>query len=261
MLRTQQVSKMSPNISMKYRVAAIQLTAVLAVSVFLFLANRIYPFLPSPLSVLRSGIDLLSSKDLYWHLGITFYEALSGLLIAAVMGIGIGVSAGASRGATDFLTPIILAIYSVPKIIFLPVLLIVFGTGLPPKIANATLHALFPILLNSLVGMREVNPFHMKVAQSMLASRFHVVSKVILPSMVLPVFAGVRLGLGLSIMGALLAELFEAKAGVGYFVNQFYSKGLIAEVIAIVIVVFVLILSINAAMQRIESRLNRWRSP
>ncbi|MEA2991082.1 MAG: NitT/TauT family transport system permease protein [Alphaproteobacteria bacterium] len=240
---------------------AIQAATVVAVTALLSLGHQVYSFLPSPISVLWSGIDLLSNKSFYGHLGVTFYESLSGLLIAAVMGIAIGVSAGASRGATEFLTPIILAIYSVPKIVFLPVLLIVFGTGIPPKIANAALHALFPILLNSLVGMREVNPFHMKVAQSMLASRFHVVSKVILPSMVLPVFAGVKLGLGLSIMGALLAELFEARAGVGYLVTQYYSKGNISEMIAIVVVVFMLILIINAVMQQIESHLSRWRSP
>jgi NitT/TauT family transport system permease protein len=247
--------------SARHQVWAIQLTAVLAAAGLLSLAHQLYPFLPSPIAVLGSGMDLLSNKSFYGHLSVTLYESLSGLLIAAVMGIAIGVSAGASRGATEFLTPIILAIYSVPKIVFLPVLLIAFGTGIPPKIANATLHALFPILLNSLVGMREVNPFHMKVAQSMQASRFHIVSKVILPSMVLPVFAGIKLGLGLSIMGALLAELFEARAGVGYLVTQYYSRGNISEMVAIVVVVFVLILIINAGMQQVEARLSRWRSP
>jgi ABC-type nitrate/sulfonate/bicarbonate transport system permease component len=252
---------MSSVISARHQVLAIQVATVLAAAGLLSLAHQVYPFLPSPNSVLWSGLDLLSSQSFYGHLSVTFYESLSGLLIAAVMGIAIGVSAGASRGATEFLTPIVMAIYSVPKIVFLPVLLIVFGTGLPPKIANATMHALFPILLNSLVGMREVNPFHTKVARSMLASRFHIVSKVILPSMVLPVFAGVKLGLGLSIMGALLAELFESRAGVGYLVTQYYSRGLISEMIAIVVVVFILILIINAGMQQVESRLSRWRLP
>jgi ABC-type nitrate/sulfonate/bicarbonate transport system permease component len=119
----------------------------------------------------------------------------------------------------------------------------------PPKIANAALHAVFPILLNSLVGMREVDRIHLKVARSMLATRAQMTTMVYLPSMVLPVFAGVKLGLGLAIMGALLAELFEANAGVGFFITQFYTRGQIAEMIAIVLSLFALILAINAAMR------------
>ena len=95
----------------------------------------------------------------------------------------------------------------------------------------------------------------------MLASPAQIVSKVYLPSMVLPVFAGIKLGLGLSIMGALLAELFEANAGVGYFIMQFYTKGQIAPMIAIVLALFVLILAINAAMTRMDDHLSRWRRP
>ncbi len=77
--------------------------------------------------------------------------------------------------------------------------------------------------------------------------------------MLLPVFAGVRLGLGLSVMGAPLTELFEANAGVGYVMHQFYAKGMIARMIVMVIALFVLILLINAGMTPLEGRLNRWR--
>lgn len=250
---------MSVRGSARYRIAAIQVLVAVGVTAALFLASRFYAFLPSPAAVLDATGSLLAGTDLYRHLGVTFYESLVGLLIATVLGVGFGVSAGTSRAATEFLNPIILALYSVPKIIFLPVLLMIFGVGLPPKIANATLHAFFPIVLNSLVGMREVNRIHLKVARSMQATRGQIIARVYLPSMVLPVFAGIRLGLGLSVMGALLAELFEANAGVGYVVHQFYSKGMIAHMIAMVIALFVLILAINAGMKYVEDRLSRWR--
>jgi ABC-type nitrate/sulfonate/bicarbonate transport system permease component len=250
---------MSARGSAHFRIVAIQALVAAGVIAALFLASRFYSFLPSPWAVLDATARLVVGTDLYRHLGVTFYESLAGLLIATVVGVALGVSTGASRAATEFLNPIILALYSVPKIIFLPVLLMIFGVGLPPKIANATLHAFFPIVLNTLVGMREVSRVHLKVARSMQATRSQIVFKVFLPSMVLPVFAGVRLGLGLSVMGALLAELFEANAGVGYVVHQFYTKGMIAHMIAMVIALFVLILAINAAMKHVEDRLSRWR--
>jgi NitT/TauT family transport system permease protein len=252
---------MSSTAPARTQVAVIQITIAAAAIAFLFVANRLYPFLPSPLAVLQAAFDLAGQGDFYRHFGVTLFEALTGLVIATALGLGIGVLTGANRTATEFVTPIVLALYAIPKIILLPILLMVFGTGLPPKIANAALHAFFPILLNSLVGMREINRIHLKVARSMLASPAQIVSKVYLPSMVLPVFAGIKLGLGLSIMGALLAELFEANAGVGYFIMQFYTKGQIAPMIAIVLALFLLILAINTAMTRMDDRLGRWRCP
>ena len=220
---------------------------------------RMSPLVP-PLDKLAVALgDLVASPDFYGHLGVTLYEAFTGLLIGAALGIAIGLCTGASRTATDFLNPIILSLYSVPKIIFLPVLLIVFGPGLAAKIANAAVHALFPILLNTMVGMREVDRLHVRVARSMLATRWQVASKVYAPSMALPVMTGIRLGTGLAFMGALLAELFESKAGIGYLVNQLYSKGLIAQMLATIFVMFVLILALNAVLQAAESRLSKWR--
>jgi NitT/TauT family transport system permease protein len=227
--------------------------------VFLALASTVFPFLPSPVAVGQATVKLVGRQDVYGHFALTIYEALSGYAIAAVLGVLTGVAVGASRTLTDMLNPIILALYSVPKIIFLPLLMIIFGVGLPPKIANAALHAFFPIVLNALVGMREVERVHLKVARSMSATRWQILRHVFLPSMVLPVFAGLRLGLGLAFMGALLAELFESKAGIGYLVHQFYNQALIAEMLAIIIVVFCLILLLNAGMKKIENSLTRWR--
>jgi NitT/TauT family transport system permease protein len=241
-------------------VLLLQIATVLCGAGVFFLLSLISTFVPSPVAVLRAGAAQLGDADIYWHFAVTFYEAGMGMAIAIVLGLLLGIAAGSSRGATEFLNPIILAFYSIPKIVFLPIFLIIFGTGLAPKIGNAAFHAVFPIILNSLVGMREVGRLHLKVARSMLATRRQLLAKVILPSMVLPVFAGVRLALGLSVLGALLAELFEAKAGVGFVVTQFYSKGLIAEMLAMIGLMFGLILLINAVMQRIENHLSRWRS-
>jgi len=242
-----------------WRVPAIQLAFIACVFVALSLSSRLLPILPSASDVILAGVKLLGWREAYRHFGITAGEALAGFVIGTVLGIAVGAAVGASRTATEVLNPIILAIYAVPKIIFLPLLMMIFGVGFAPKVANAAMHAFFPIMLNSLVGMREVDRIHIKVAQSMSASRLHIARKVFLPAMVLPVFAGVRLGLGLAFMGALLAELFESKAGVGYMVIQSYTAGEIAGMLAIIAVVFALILAMNAGMQRVENWLSRWR--
>ena len=243
----------------RYRIPAIQLGVIVSALVLFTLSSSFYPFLPPLPAVLKAGLDVLAKQEAYTHFAVTLYEALTGFGIAVVLGVIVGGAIGASRTATELFSPIILALYSVPKIILLPLLLMIFGVGLAPKIANAALHAFFPIVLNSLVAMREVDRIHLKVARSMSASQIQLARKVYLPGMVLPVFAGIRLGLGLAFMGALLAELFESKAGVGYYVIQFYSSGRIAEMIVVILAVFALILLINAGMQHIENRLSVWR--
>jgi NitT/TauT family transport system permease protein len=176
-----------------------------------------------------------------------------------LLGVATGIAIGANRLANDIVTPIIVALYSIPKIIFLPVLLMIFGTGAPPKIANAAMHAFFPVVLNSLVGMGGINPLHVKTARSMLASPLQVVAKIYLPGMVLPVLAGIRLGLGLAFLGALLAELFESTNGVGHFVTQLYNEGRIAEMLAVIIALFLLLLVLITGIKTFEARLSRWR--
>lgn len=247
--------------SPKYDVPAVQLAAVLALIALLHVAATIYPLLPAPAAIGAALAGLLALEPFYSMLGVTLYEAFAGLAIAAVLGVSIGIAVGANRAVNEFLTPIIVALYSVPKIVFLPVLLMIFGTGAPPKIANAAIHAVFPIILNSLVGMREVNELHKKTARSMLASPMQVVTRVYLPSMVLPVIAGVRLGIGLAFLGALLAELFESTVGVGHGVMDFYNEGRLAEMFAVILAMFCLILVLNAAMKSLENRLSRWRNP
>jgi ABC-type nitrate/sulfonate/bicarbonate transport system permease component len=222
-------------------------------------ASRVYPVLPSPSALGRASIDLLRRVALYQELGVTLYESVFGLAVATLLGVATAIAIGANRLANDIVTPIIVALYSVPKIIFLPVLLMILGTGAPPKIANAAMHAFFPVVLNSLVGMREINPLYVKTARSMLASSLHVVTKIYLPSMVLPVLAGIRLGLGLAFLGALLAELFESTAGVGHFATQLYNEGRIADMLVVIIALFLLLLVMISLIKVLERRLSRWR--
>ena len=238
---------------------AVQVAFFATVLTCVYGLSRLSPLMPSPTQLALALSELLQGGELYTHIATTLTEAFVGLAIAAILGIVIGLLMGSSRNATEFLNPIVLSLYSVPKIIFLPMLLIIFGPGISAKIANAAIHALFPILLNTMVGMRELDRLHLRVARSMFATPFQLVTKVYAPSMVLPVLTGVRLGTGLAFMGALLAELFEAKAGIGYFVNQLYAKGLIAEMLATVFVMFVLILIINAVLKTVEDGASKWR--
>jgi NitT/TauT family transport system permease protein len=239
---------------------AIQLLVLFLTFLFFIGLHQAFPFFPSPFSVLQVAAELFSSGEIYSHLLVTLYETVAGFVIGIVLGIWIGLLLGVNRTLAEIFEPIILSIYAIPKIIFLPLLLMIFGVGMNSKIANATLHAVFPIILNTLVGIREVNRVLVKVARSMNATKGQTFRKVYFPSMVLPVFAGMRIGLGFAFLGSLLAELFEAKTGLGFLVAHFYNTAQIAKMLAVILFVFLLTMSINAGMKGMENRLSRWRA-
>lgn len=244
-----------------YHLVAWRLVPIVFAIALIQVLSWVSAIMPPPLAVAHGILDLLAEPATYRDFGYTFFEALSGIAIAGTFGVALGVLVGANRTASDFLSPIVVAIYSVPKIVFLPILMIVFGAGLASKIGNAAFHAFFPIMLNTMTGMQAVQPLHRKVMRSMFATRTQSVRHLYLPTIAIPVFAGFRLAMGLAILGAVLAELFQAKVGAGHAVTEYYDKGMMPEMVGIVIIMLVLILSINSTMSAAERRLSRWRNP
>lgn len=243
-----------------YRLLVGRLVLAMIAVTLLQLLSWASPIMPSPIRIAFGVSRLLATPDTYLNFGVTLFEALTGIAIAGLSGVFLGVLVGVNRTASDFLNPIIVAVYAVPKIVFLPILMIILGTGLGPKISNAAFHAFFPIMLNTLTGMQSVKPLHIKVARSMFATPHQILFNLYLPSMVLPVFAGLRLAMGLAVLGAILAELFEAKAGAGHAIMDYYEKGMMSEMIGIVFLMLILIVFINFVMSTFELRLSRWRN-
>jgi ABC-type nitrate/sulfonate/bicarbonate transport system permease component len=215
--------------------------------------------IPSAQEVLSETFIMLLSTSLYYHIGITAVETLAGFAFGIALGICSGILIGSNRTATDVFSPLLLAVYAVPKIIFLPIVIMIFGLGLATKVANAALHAFFPIVLNCLAGMRDVQPVHTKMVRSLGARPVQVVAKVYLRGMVAPLFTGMRLALGMAFLGSLIAELFQASAGLGFLVRHHYEIGEIKEMVAVIVVVFLVTLLLNALMKLPETRLNTWR--
>lgn len=248
--------RVSPNL---LSILLIQAAALVAAALAMNALGGIFPFLPGPTHIVEEGAQLLIRPDILQGFGVTLLEASFGLLIAAGIGISLGLVIGSSAALVSFANPLILALYSVPKIVFLPILMLIFGTGMGPKIANAAVHAAFPILLNTLVATRETTVRHEKLGQSLCMTRLQFATKILLPGIVPPVFGAIRLGVGLSFMGALLAELFQSEAGVGHLVHDLYNSGNIAGMLAIILAVLVIIVSLNGIMAAVESRFSRWR--
>jgi NitT/TauT family transport system permease protein len=200
--------------------------------------------------VANAVVELLGSGEFYWHLLGTIEEVAVALVIGGVCGVVAGLIIGANKFLAAAFEPYLYYLGPTPKIIFFPVLIMWFGIYAGSKIAMGAISCFFPIALNVAAGMRQIDPVLIRVGQSFRANPWQMALKIYLPAMRHPVINGLRLGLGVALIGTLLAETKISKRGLGFLVNDAYSRFEMPRLYAILIVLFVLAIGINALVAR-----------
>jgi NitT/TauT family transport system permease protein len=214
---------------------------------------------PSSFVVLGSIVRQLSSADFYGHLWRTLYEVVVGFAFGSLAAVATGLALGSRKFADRAAAPYIQGLASTPKIVFLPILMLLFGVGAGSKIAMGGLSAFFPVVIATASGMSGIDPVLVRVARSFHASSWQIVRKVYLPALVEPMVSGMRLGLGVAIIGALLAEIKFSNRGLGHLAIQHYNLFHVADMYAVLLITFGLAVAANAAMTRVSTRLVRRR--
>jgi ABC-type nitrate/sulfonate/bicarbonate transport system permease component len=204
--------------------------------------------LPSTVLIVPAVIDLLTDPTFYRHLAVSLGEILAGLGIAAALAIPLGILFGARRFLGRVVAPYVTALATTPKIVFLPIVMLAFGIGPESKTALGALSAFFPIVLSTTAGVVHVSPVHLNVGRSFNLSTWQMVRKIYLPSLVQPILTGLRLGLGVAIIGVLLGEIKLSNAGLGFHAGDFYSQYRIPHLYAVLILIFTLAVAANTAM-------------
>lgn len=210
---------------------------------------------PSSFTVLHAAAGQLADAAFYGHLWRTFYEVMSGFTIGTLSGVAIGLAMGLSNFFGRMLHPWLNVLAPTPKIIFLPVLMILFGVEIGSKVAMAAISAFFPVVVATFDGALQVPPVLIRVARSFNVARWQLVSKVYLPSMLPAVVTGMRLGLGVAIIGTLLAEIKLSNRGLGFLAIQQYEAFHIADLYAVLLIIFTLAVLANALIGRLSARL------
>jgi NitT/TauT family transport system permease protein len=154
------------------------------------------------------------------HALITFVEAVGGFALSFILGVGFAVAVVYSRHLNNTIYPLIVILYAMPKSAFAPLMVIWIGYGLFSKIAIAFLVAFFPIVVNTVVGLKEVEPELIELARINRGSAWDVFKKIRLPNSLPYMFAGIKVALVLSVTGAIVAEFVAANEGLGYLVLQ-----------------------------------------
>jgi ABC-type nitrate/sulfonate/bicarbonate transport system permease component len=212
-----------------------------------------------PTQVVTTAAAMTASGELGSNALVSLQEFLYGFLPAIVVGIALGLAMGRYRRVRYLLDPLIMAFYTAPRIALIPLLVIWFGVGIESKVAVVFLGAIFPVIVNTMAGVDQVDPLWVRAVRSFGASDWQVLTKVMLPGALPAVMAGIRLGLGRAIIGVVVGEMYVAVAGVGRLVQVYSGAGRAAELVVLVVLIAAFGFACISALRLIEERIAPWR--
>jgi NitT/TauT family transport system permease protein len=223
-------------------------------------AGELRPFiLPTPGLVLSRFIEAMSDGTLLFHFGITLGEVLAGLLLGAAAATSTGYLLAKSPAMERLLAPYIVASQSVPIVAVAPLLVIWFGPGVLSKVLVCALIVFFPILINTIVGIRAVPEDLYSLMRTLQASKWQTFRLLELPAALSVILGGLRVGATLSVIGAVVGEFVGSDRGLGFLINVGRGQYDTALVFVAVFSLVVMALGLYSLVVLIERRLLSWQ--
>lgn len=213
--------------------------------------------LPGPAPTLSYLARFVPSERFAVNAASTAITFAWALLIAYAVGLAIGIWMGAHRLSGAVGEPILMTLYSLPKITIYPVILLIFGLTLSGKVTFGAIHGILPVALLTMAAIRNIPPVYLKSARTLHLSRWQTIVKVLLPATLPEVVAGLRIGFTVTLLGVLIAEMFASKDGLGFLIVNAMALLQTEEMITIAVVLFVFAAVANALLLWMEHRLHR----
>ena len=217
-------------------------------------------FTSSPSRVAVAATEMIADGSLAQNLWVSGQEFFLGFGLAIVVGVPVGILMGWYRRFNALLDPFVNALYATPRIALMPLVIIWFGIDLPAKIAIIFLSSVFPILVNTITGVRTVERDFVKVARSFGASDRQLFLTVALPSSIPNLLTGIRLGLGHALIGIVVGEMYGASAGIGYMMQAAGATFQTDKVMVGIIVIASAGMIMTQILRMIEARFEVWRA-
>jgi ABC-type nitrate/sulfonate/bicarbonate transport system permease component len=217
-------------------------------------------FMSYPSAIVRAGIVLAANGELAAAMASSFKTLLAGFLAAGVIGIALGLMMGRYRtvdAATDWLVN---ALYATPLIAVIPLVVLWLGLGDSAKLFVVTMLAVFPVLINTAAGVRNVPRSLIDVGEAFAASERQIFTKIILPAVVPFIMTGLRLGIGRAIIGMVAAEFFTAISGLGGLIVKYGNQYDTASMFVPILILMFMGVTLTAIVRKIEEMFAPWRA-
>ena len=216
-------------------------------------------FLPAPSAIINALLEMIADGEIGVSLAASLYRILAGFFVGSLIGLAVGLVTGTSALMDKIGTPIINAIYPIPKIALLPLFILWLGIGELSKVTIIALGVFFPVAMNTYSGVKNVDTLLLKVAASFNASWWMTMKSVVLPNALPMIFAGLRLAAGTSLLLLVAAEMIAAQVGIGALILHYGDLMITDKLMAGVIVLSLLGLVFNLILQFVERKAIPWK--
>ncbi|MYN11736.1 ABC transporter permease subunit [Pusillimonas sp. TS35] len=213
--------------------------------------------LPGPWRTLVQLRDELADPDFGAHLAETSKAFAAALALAVAGGVSLGLALGARRLAGDVMEPILIALYSIPKITLYPIILLMFGLGISAKIAFGVIHGIIPIMIFTMTAVRNIKPVLLRSARAHRLTPWQAAVHILIPATVPEIVAGLRIGFSLTLLGTLLGEMFASQRGIGHLLMLAIDRHNPPTIMALALMLFVFATAVSIALLRWDRRLRR----
>ena len=211
----------------------------------------------SPWQTMRFTVELARS-DWFWpHVDNTMRAFAAALAIAVVLGLLIGFALGLHRLSSEAMEPMLVALYSIPKITLYPIILLVFGLGMSAKVAFGAIHGIIPVALFTLSAVRSTKPIYVKTGRVLKLGKPAMVRSILFPAAVPEIFTGLRVGFSLTLIGTVLGEMFASQYGLGHLLMNAIGLYNVEVIMSVTFLLVVFAATVNGILLAIDRRLHR----
>ncbi len=217
-------------------------------------------FFPAPSKIFQTMLQLIENGQLWVHTKASMYRLFWGFLWGGVPALFLGISMGLSRTLRAVMDPLVSATYPIPKSAILPLILLIFGLGEPSKVVMVAIGLFYPILINTMAGVLEIQKIYFDVSKNFGASKLQVFTTVALPGAMPLIMTGVKLGVGMGLILISLAEMVGAKSGLGFMMWNAWEILSVETMYVGLIVIAALGILFTLILTEIERFLVPWKA-
>jgi NitT/TauT family transport system permease protein len=218
-------------------------------------------YFPPFTKIIAKGYELFANGTIWEHMWFSLTNFLIGFLISVVLGVIMGVPMGWYKNVCKTFDPLLSGIYATPLIALLPLIIMMFGLGAISKIIMTLLAAVFPILINTMVGIANTDHRLVTMARAFGAKDRQILMKVSMPGSLPYLVAGMRVALGRALVYIVVAEQYGAATGLGYLSSLAAQRFQMAAMFVPIVIIAGVGAGLNELLKMLENRLEKWKPP
>jgi NitT/TauT family transport system permease protein len=241
-----------------YLISPIGLIALWQVLLMAGIGDR--RFIPTPSDIAYRYWEMMASGELLQHTAATLYRVFAGFFVGSIPGIAVGLLMAMFRPVRIFVDPLIAALFPIPKIALMPLLLLVFGFGDASKIAVVAIAVFFPVIINTYSGASNIEKIYWDVARNYGASQWVMFRRIVFFGALPMIFAGLRIALAVSFIVLVASEFVATKVGIGYLIWNSWELLQVDVMFVGIVTVGVLGLIATVILQEIERKVIPWKT-